>query len=128
MGTYKHSHTSECMYKHRSSDVGIALQCMDNTSNVWMTHTSEFDVWTSTSDVWMYHTLDRAPMYGPSSYVWLHRYAPTSVIMGVFQVADVPTYGYVCTLPSFSMFSAQLKPLSHLLRPGSNCFFSKLES
>ena len=97
MGTYKHSHTSECMYKHRSSDVWIALQCMDNTSNVWMTHTSEFDVWTSTSDVWMYHTLDSAPMYGPSSDVWL----PMGVIVGVFQVADGPTYDYVCTLPSF---------------------------
>ena len=34
-----------------------------------------------------------------SSNVWLPAYAPMGADVGVFQVADAPTYGYFCTLP-----------------------------
>ena len=51
-----------------------------------------------------------APVYGyiggwsihRSSEVWLPRYPPMGADVGVFQVADAPTYGYVCTLPFLS--------------------------
>ena len=38
------------------------------------------------------------PQY-QSSDVWLPRYPPMGIDVGVFKVADAPTYGYVYTLP-----------------------------
>ena len=62
--------------------------------------------------------MDHPPMYGhylrcmdetiqtseilsihQNSDVWLPRYAPMGADMGVFQVADAPTSGYIYTLP-----------------------------
>ena len=72
MGSFKRSHTSECMFEHRSSDVWIALRCMDNysidlssileTSLItlmygWSIHRSS-DVWTSLRCMDSSHTLE----------------------------------------------------------------------
>ena len=56
MGSFKRSHTSECMFEHRSSDVWIALRCMDNYS-------IDLSSILETSLITL--------MYGPASDVWI---------------------------------------------------------
>ena len=48
-------------------------------------------------------------MVHQSSDVWLLRYPLIGADMGVFQVADAPMYGHVCTLPSILSFSVHFK-------------------
>ena len=58
------------------------------------------DVWTippmygASSDVWT-----TPPMYGRYLRHQLPRYPPMGANVGVFQVADAPTYGYIYRLP-----------------------------
>ena len=72
------------MFEHRSSDVWTILLCMDEPF-------IEIPMygWTILRCMDSSHTSEDGPYIG----------ALMGANMGVFQVADVPTYGYVYTLP-----------------------------